>query len=89
MQHVVNKSLTHRVAANLISSHLVHAGNHRHGSAGHNQGGRRAPKAADVYVVVDGGSYYTHRNWSSTGVLSLSWHRPSRPRCLHKSGHRP
>ena len=26
------------VAANLISGHLVHAGNHRHGSAGHRQG---------------------------------------------------
>ena len=48
MQHVVNKALTRWVAANLISGHLVHAGNHRHGTAGHNQGGSRAPKAADV-----------------------------------------
>ena len=50
MQHVVNKALTRRVAANLISSHLAHAGNHRHGSSRHNQGRSRAPKAADVYV---------------------------------------
>ena len=27
MQHMVNKAHTRRVAANLISSHLVHAGN--------------------------------------------------------------
>ena len=37
MQHVVNKALTH-------------AGNHKHGSAGHNQGRGRAPKAADMQV---------------------------------------
>ena len=38
MQHMVNKAYTRWVAANLISGHLVHAGNHRHGSAGHRQG---------------------------------------------------
>ena len=48
MHHMVNKAFTRWVAANLISGHLVHAGNHRHGSAGHNQGRSRAPKAADV-----------------------------------------
>ena len=37
MQHVVNKALSH-------------AGNHRHGTAGHNQGRGRAPNAADVQV---------------------------------------
>ena len=37
MQHVVNKALTH-------------AGNHRHDTAGHNQGWGRASKAADVQV---------------------------------------
>ena len=37
MQHVVNKALTH-------------ASNHRHGSAGHNQGSGGTPKAADVDV---------------------------------------
>ena len=47
-QHVVNKALTRWVAANLISGGLVHAGPHRHGTAGHNQGRGRAPKAADV-----------------------------------------
>ena len=50
MQHVVKKAPTRLVAANLIYSHLAHAGNHRHGSAGHNQGRGRAPKAADVDV---------------------------------------
>ena len=30
MQHVVNKALTHQLVANMISGHLVHAGNHRH-----------------------------------------------------------
>ena len=38
MQHVVNKAYTRWVAAILISGHLVHAGNHRHGSVGHRQG---------------------------------------------------
>ena len=38
MQHMVNKAYTRWVAANLISGHLAHAGNHRHGSAGHRQG---------------------------------------------------
>ena len=38
MQHMVNKAHTRWVAAILISGHLAHAGNHRHGSAGHRQG---------------------------------------------------
>ena len=38
MQHMVNKAYTRWVAAILISGHLAHAGNHRHGSAGHRQG---------------------------------------------------
>ena len=50
MQRVVNKALTPWVAENLISGHLAHAGNHKHGSAGHNQGKGRAPKAAVVQV---------------------------------------
>ena len=37
MQHMVNKVYTRWVAANLISGHLAHAGNHRHGTAGHRQ----------------------------------------------------
>ena len=48
MQHVVYKAHTCWTAANLIRGHLVHAGNHRHGTAGYNQGRDRAPKAADV-----------------------------------------
>ena len=34
-QYMVNKAHTRWVAANLISGHLAHAGNHRHGTAGH------------------------------------------------------
>ena len=34
MQHMVNEAYTRWVAAILISGHLAHAGNHRHGSAG-------------------------------------------------------
>ena len=36
--HMVNKAYTRLVAANMISGHLVHAGNHRHGTAGHREG---------------------------------------------------
>ena len=45
MQHMVNKAHTRWVAANLITGHLAHAGNHRHGTAGDNQGRCSAPKA--------------------------------------------
>ena len=38
MQSMVNKAYTRWVAAILISGHLAHTGNHRHGSAGHRQG---------------------------------------------------
>ena len=48
MQQVVNKAHTRWVVANLISGHLVHTGNHRHGTAGHSQGRSRAPQEADV-----------------------------------------
>ena len=44
MQHMVNKAHPRWVAANLISGHLAHAGNHRHGTAGHRQGRCSAPK---------------------------------------------
>ena len=44
MQHMVNKAYTRWVAANLISGHMVHTGNHTQGTAGHRQG-----------VVVTGG----------------------------------
>ena len=50
MQHVLNRALTSRMAADLISGHPDDAGNHRRGSAGHNQGRDIAPKAADVQV---------------------------------------
>ena len=35
MQYMVNKAHTCWVAANLISGHLIHAGNQGHGTAGH------------------------------------------------------
>ena len=47
MQHMVNKANTRWVAAILISGHLAHAGNHRHGSAGHRQG-----QCSAQYAVV-------------------------------------
>ena len=50
MQHTVNKAHTRWVAANLISGHLAHAGNHRHGTARHSHGRNSAPQAADVQV---------------------------------------
>ena len=48
MQHMVNKAHSRWVAANLISGHLPHAGNHKHGTAGHSQRSSSAPQAADV-----------------------------------------
>ena len=45
MQHKVNKAYTRWVAANLLTGHLVHAGYHRHGTAGHRQGQCSALKA--------------------------------------------
>ena len=45
MQHMVNKAYTRWVAANVTSGHLVHAGNHTHGTAGHRQGKCSALKA--------------------------------------------
>ena len=50
MQNAVNKANSGWVAANLISSNLVYAGNHRHGTAGHSRGRSRTPKAAEVQV---------------------------------------
>ena len=45
MRHMVNKAHTCWVAVNLISGHLAQAGTHRHGTAGHSQGGCSAQKA--------------------------------------------
>ena len=61
MQHMVNKAHTRWVAAYLISGHLGHAGNHRHGTAGHSQGRSSTPQVADVWVFgvpnpIEGGS---------------------------------
>ena len=79
MQHMINKAHTRWVAANLINRDLAHASNHKHGTAGHSQGRSSTPQAADVLNPIEGGSYYIHRNWRSTGVLNLSWHTLSRP----------
>ena len=94
MQHVVNKAHTRWVAANLISGHLLHAGNHRHRTAGHNLGRGRTPKAANVQlfgklIPIGGQCEYNHRNWSSTAVLYLSWYTLIRFSCQHNSAHRP
>ena len=45
MQHMFNKAHTRLVAANLISGHLAHADNDRHGTTGHSQGWCSAPNA--------------------------------------------
>ena len=45
MQHMVNKAHTRWGAANLISGHLAHVGNHKHGTAGHSQDWCSAQKA--------------------------------------------
>ena len=50
MQHMVNKAHPRGVAANLISGHVAHAGNHRHGTAGHSQGRKSAPQSVCVGV---------------------------------------
>ena len=64
MQHMVNKAHTRWVAAILISGHLAHAGNHRHGSAGVQTGSVQCsvssslckkPMAFGQGVVVTGG----------------------------------
>ena len=34
MQHLANKAHTRWVSANLISGHLAHTSNHRHGTVG-------------------------------------------------------
>ena len=44
-QHMVNKVHARWVAANLISGHLAHAGNHRYGTVGRSQGRCSALKA--------------------------------------------
>ena len=46
MQHMVNKEHTRWVAANLISGHLAHARDHRHGTVGHSPGRCSALKGA-------------------------------------------
>ena len=48
MQHMVNEAHTRWVPKNLISGHLAHTGNHKHGTAGHSQGRSSTPQAADV-----------------------------------------
>ena len=72
MQHVVNKALTRWVAANLISGHLAHAGNHRHQSVRHHQGKSRGPKSAD-----SGGVWGAEpdRGWELVHSLELDLYR--------------
>ena len=65
MQHMVNKAHTRWVAAILISGHLAHAGNHRHGSAGHRQG-----QCSAQYAVVckKKNQWPSAREWLSRGA---------------------
>ena len=80
MQHMVNKAHTRWVAANLISGNLAHAGNHRHGTAGHSQGRCSAPKAVvwakpmafGQGVVVTGGYRSSHAMQCGATVRQLS-----------------
>ena len=63
MQHMVNKAHTRWVAAIIISGHLAHAGNHRHGSAGHRQG-----QCSAQYAVVCENQWPSAREWLSRGA---------------------
>ena len=51
MAHMVNKANTRWLAANLISGHLAHTGNHRHGTAGHSHGWCSAQSAHRPWEV--------------------------------------
>ena len=51
MAHMVNKANTRWLAANLISGHLAHAGNHRHGTAGRSHGWCSAQSAHRPWEV--------------------------------------
>ena len=64
MQHMVNKAHTRWVAAIMISGHLAHAGNHRHGSAGHRQG----QCSAQYAVVCEKNQWPSAREWLSRGA---------------------
>ena len=72
MQHVVSKAHTRWVAENLISGHLAHAGNHRHGTAGHSQGRCSAQKAVVWAILMAFGpeAVVTRGYWSCPAMQS-------------------
>ena len=73
MAHMVNKANTRWLAANLISGHLAHAGNHRHGTAGHSHGwcsAQSAHRPWEVSEAVAAGSPYRYPLWLARALNS-------------------
>ena len=94
MAHMVNKANTRWLAANLISGHLAHAGNHRHWTEGHSHGWCSAQRAAvwakpmafGQGVVVTGGYRSCPAMQCEATVTTALTHIQIR---LHQSAHRP
>ena len=94
MAHMVNKAHTRWLAANLTSGHLAHAGNHRHGAAGHSHGWCSAQRAAVLAkgmasgqgVVVTDGYRSCPVMQCGASVTTALTHIHIR---LHQSAHRP
>ena len=94
MQHMVNKAHTRWVAAHLISGHLAHAGNHRHGTAGHSQGRCSAPKQQSAQKRWPSATEGLSRGATGRVMRSMRGncdncsHTPTQT-YLHKSAHSP
>ena len=94
MAHMVNKANTRWLAANLISGHLAHARDHKHGTAGHSHGWCSAQRAAvwakqmafGQGLVVTGGYRSCPAIQCGATVTTALTHIQIR---LHQSGHRP
>ena len=95
MQHMVNKAHPRWVAANLISGHLAHAGNHRQWDC------RAQPAQVQRSESIGLGKTDGLRPGSGCyGGLTVLWYDAMRGNCdncshtptetyLHKSAHRP